>query len=58
MIYLKTVGHASEVWFTLGLTGLAVIGSLCHDEALCGEFHLSSQMVANDYQSYSYASGG
>lgn len=40
VIYLKTRGHASKVWFTLGLTGLALIGSHCHDEALCGEFHL------------------
>lgn len=29
-----------SIWFPLGLAGLAVIGSVCHDEALGGEFHL------------------
>lgn len=27
-------GHASKVWFTVGLTGLAVIDSGCDDQAL------------------------
>lgn len=35
VIYLKRAGHASNVWFTLGLTGLAWIGW-----ARCGEIHL------------------
>jgi len=48
-------GHAFKIWFTLGLTGLALIGLAHHDEALLksvmskdptdGGQHLSAALV-------------